>query len=353
MVKQRESNIELLRVIAIFLVLIIHAIMLPSGIGISDIHINVIPAIVKCFFVSISIICVNVFVIISGWYGIHASLRGVCKLMFQCLFLGMIGYAFSIYFGYLHFGVGNFIKSFVDCIDPGWFISAYMIMYIFSPIMNSAVEYTSEKQLRYVLVALFTFEFVYGWLFPEASSNGSTFKSGYSSLSLMMLYLLARYMRVYLFDGKMLYKHYKVLKGGAQFWFFVWIGIVFVDTIVWAITSYFGIGQIDSRIFTYTNPLVIVQSVAIFMFFKNINLYSKLINWLGASSLAVLIVHCYMNAEPFLFGVKNIYNDFNGIICLLILFCYMAVIYMSAILLDKVRILFWNKFYKYIPEIRI
>lgn len=204
MSRKRESNIELLRVISIFLVLVVHVNMLHKGIGIpglDDLHSDFIPTFTRVFFISIAYICVDIFVIISGWYGIHASLRGIFKLMFMCLFLGMIGFGLNLYEGGV-FSMGGFIKLFFDWLFPGWFIASYMMMYILSPIVNVFVERCSERQVRYVLIAFFSLELVYGWIFPECGGSIHTFNGGYSALSLIGLYVLARYLKVFVYDGK-------------------------------------------------------------------------------------------------------------------------------------------------------
>lgn len=206
MSKQRESNIELLRVIAIFLVLVVHVNMLQKGIGIpelTDLEYSFIPTVTRVFFISVAYICVDVFIIISGWYGIHASLRGMGKLMFMCVFLGMLGYVIDLWHGaWIGFSVGGFVKTLIDWSFPGWFVASYVIMYVLAPVVNTFVEHCSEQQVRYVLIAFFTLEFVYGWIFPECGGSLHTFNGGYSALSLIGLYVLARYLKVFIFDGK-------------------------------------------------------------------------------------------------------------------------------------------------------
>ncbi len=357
--KQRESNIELLRVIAIFLVLVVHVNMLSKGIGIPehvDLQLSFVPTVTRVFFISVSYICVDVFIIISGWYGVHASLRGMCKLMFMCVFLGMLGYVIGLWHdGWNGFSVGVLVKMLFDWSFPGWFIAAYMVMYIIAPVVNTFVEHCTEQQVRYVLIAFFTLEFVYGWIFPECSGSIHTFNGGYSALSLIGLYVLARYLKVFVYDGKKECMIGKVFSAGtAKFWLAVWMGIVIIDVILWCVMTYMNIGQISSRIFTYTSPMIIAQSVAMFMCFKNMKLrYNRFINWLGASSLAVLIVHGYLGCEPFLGGARYLYQRFDGIICLGAMFVFMSSVFILAVVIDQIRIFFWNRLAPYVPDIKI
>lgn len=356
-VLQRESNIELLRVVSIFLVLVVHANMLHKGIGMpgsDDLQHAFVPTVTRVLFISVAYVCVDVFIIISGWYGIHTSLRGICKLMFMCLFLGMVGYGLNLYAGG-SFSVGVFVKMFFDLLFPGWFIASYMLMYMFSSVINTFIERSSEQQVRYVLIAFFVFEFIYGWIFSDESGNLYTFNSGYSALSLIGIYILARYLRVFIYDKKgRNCLSMAFASGWKRLWFPIWAGIVIFDVLLWVLMTYMGIGQISSRIFTYTSPMIIIQSISMFMCFKNLKMRrNKFVNWLGASSLAVLIVHGYLGCEPFLSGVRYLYQNFDGILCLSVMFIFMFSVFMVAVVIDQVRIFFWNRLAPYVPDIRI
>lgn len=85
--KERESNIELLRLLAMFLVLIVHAdffsLEIPTP---KDTITTPTNAFIRLFFESSSIVCVNVFVLISGWFGIKPNTKSFCNFVFQCLF---------------------------------------------------------------------------------------------------------------------------------------------------------------------------------------------------------------------------------------------------------------------------
>ena len=95
--KVRESNIELLRNISMFLILVIHAnfVALPK-IEYTELLSNTTPSVVRFFIESIGIVAVNVFVLISGWFGIRTRTKSVLSFIYQILFF-LIGGAFSSY----------------------------------------------------------------------------------------------------------------------------------------------------------------------------------------------------------------------------------------------------------------
>lgn len=87
----RQSGVELLRTLSIFLILVIHVINLVIGVpNHVDLQHNPISSITTISFESISIVCVNVFIIISGWFGIRYTINGLLKLIFQCVFFYIV-----------------------------------------------------------------------------------------------------------------------------------------------------------------------------------------------------------------------------------------------------------------------
>ena len=88
------------------------------------------------------------------------------------------------------------INGLADCLmltESNWFIKSYICLYILAPILNAFTDTISQKLFRNTLLAFYIFQSVYGWL-----SHGAVFLvHGYSAMSFVGLYLLARYIRVY------------------------------------------------------------------------------------------------------------------------------------------------------------
>ena len=85
--KVRQSNIELLRIIAMFFVLIGHANGVVMGmLSPVEIETATLSSFIRILFMSIAIGGVNIFVLISGWFGVRANYRGLAKLLFQFFF---------------------------------------------------------------------------------------------------------------------------------------------------------------------------------------------------------------------------------------------------------------------------
>ena len=91
MKKTRDSNMELLRLVAMLLIMVVHANFraLPKP-DADMIAANPSSAFLQFMTEGFSIFGVNVFVMLSGWYGIRPRLSRFCELLFQLLFFGVL-----------------------------------------------------------------------------------------------------------------------------------------------------------------------------------------------------------------------------------------------------------------------
>ena len=86
----RKSNFELLRIFAMMLVLLVHANYLSLGsVTQSEITTSPFGGFVRIFCEQLCIVSVNLFVLISGWFGIRPTLKKFATLLFQILFIAI------------------------------------------------------------------------------------------------------------------------------------------------------------------------------------------------------------------------------------------------------------------------
>lgn len=334
--KERDSNIELLRLIAMFLVLIVHADFFSLGAPKqTETILAPLGAFSRFFFESLSIICVNVFVLISGWFGIRPSAKSFCNFVFQCLFFLVGIYALMLSCGLSSLSVRGIAGCFV-MLKWNWFIKAYIGLYILSPILNAFVSNADKKTYKAVLLAFFAFQTLYAWV-----SNGAVFfEDGYSTMSFIGSYLLARYVRIYFSDKKILPPPYVFLCTFGS--------ITLIITIVSFFSVRLGLSAISGRMYSYVNPLVIISAMSLLLYFSSLRLKNKMINWCAASSFAIFLLHTNPNlCEPYFKPfVLWIYNTYNGIMCLLLIALFLLVVAIAAILIDQIRKLIWKRIAK-------
>lgn len=187
----RQSNLELLRIIAMFFILVVHSDFKSLGIpSMSDFYNYQVASTTRIIIQSLALVCVNIFILISGWFGIRPSIRGFSRLLFQILFFFVGIYLLQIIF----FGVPINLNGLRACIfmtrSDDWFIKAYMGLYIISPVLNKFLANIEEEKLRWILINFYIFQTLYG-----CSGAAEYIRDGYSVFSFIGLYLLAGYFR--------------------------------------------------------------------------------------------------------------------------------------------------------------
>lgn len=320
--KKRESNFELLRDVAMFMILMLHANIWSQGWPAAADLLSGKPGGVICRTImeSISIVSVNVFVMISGWFGIRATLKGFCKLIFQVLY-----FFIGILIVMTLLGLADFsFHSLMDCLRATWFIKSYIGLFILAPILNTFLKSATKRQLEIVLISFYVFQTLYGWYW-----QANFIQQGYSTFSFIGLYLLANYARNYM---KYYYKY-----GSALY---------IVCTICTALLCVFSLlhqGILDP--ISYASPFVVGGALGLILFTARLKIgYSRVINWIGASSFSVFLLHgAPAMAEPIYKPFMQVlFNNSNGIKSLLIMGGALLGVYFLAILLDQPRKWLYN-----------
>lgn len=331
MVKKRQSNFELLRIIAMFMVLVLHADFLANGRpDIEAFYASPLSASARTIFEMLSIVSVNVFVMISGWFGIRPSIRSVGNFIFQCLFFLVGIYTVALLLGVAPLSVKGVASCLTISSGYNWFIRAYLGLIIIAPILNTFLEHCNKRQLGFVLVSFYLFQSFYGFV-----GNEGFFSNGYSTLSFIGLYLLSRYLRLY---GMSFYK-----LGGV-----IYIVSALCNTLLYYIMVQLDVTRIN--VIAYSNPLVVMGAAGLVMWIAQLKMqYSRWINFIAASSFAVYLFHTNFTIVESLYKplMISLYERFDGLTCIMVMFAVLVLIFMLAVVLDQPRKWLWNKIGKY------
>lgn len=191
---QRLSNIELLRCLSMFMVLLLHSSFMVYGMP-DSLEINKAPGFWggKILQQGLGIVAVDVFILISGWFSIKPKIISICNFLFQIFFLKCLSLIIFFALGKVHFSKDTFTELLMLKPDQGWFIKAYLLLYILSPVLNKFSENTRPKIFSNVLIAYWVFLFIFGWI----TESTAYINNGYSIVSFIGLYLLGRYAKIY------------------------------------------------------------------------------------------------------------------------------------------------------------
>lgn len=197
--KRRMANMEALRLAAMMMVVSLH--YLGKGELLGDLTGSLAPRDYAAWLLeSFSIAAVNVYVLLSGYFLVETKFRArrLFSLVLQILFYSCLIPVILVITGRLPVE-GLTLYDIWQCIFPinmnqYWFMSAYVLMFLFTPIMNAAVHAMKKVQLQIVIVLLLIVESLSKTVIPARLTLDN---QGYDALWFMVVYLIAAYIRLY------------------------------------------------------------------------------------------------------------------------------------------------------------
>lgn len=304
----RSSNIELLRIVAMSMILIGH--ILTHGLK------DIIP---WAYYVPITTFCacgVNLFFMISGYFGIKLNVRSIFKFIFTLLFFETIN-IMLLFFMDSQLTINEILSVifFPVSKSPYWFLQVYFLMLICSPVINLGLKSLPINRLRVLMVA-FSFVIMYSCGIGHNISN----PNGYTFLQGMYMYMFAYYIR----NEKYIYN----IKG--------WV--CFPTYLIVLVIGAVGLYYTHHTSFTAYNSIInILASILLFVYFSKLKIESRLVNVIASASLG-----CYLLQDG-LFGIRigyeyicNIYL-YNTLANAMVLFLVIFVSYwLLSFLLSQV-----------------
>lgn len=328
--KQRDSNIELLRIIATVFILILHCngwfLQEWGGISTWSADRGFLVGLTRASIQSITCIGVNLFVLISGFYAIKPKMKSILNLFSILVFFYVGSYLLNVHLSDITFTWKHLIKNICAFSRQNWFIQCYLFLMLLSPILNSFVEKcTKQSLLKYIGVFLLC-SFYFGNIH---TSTYFYFNNGYSVTTFMLIYLIGRYLKLYGLENFGSLSKTKLL--------------VYYTISLLPIVAILMFSNNSARWLGYNSPLLIISSVLFFLLFTKITVRSKFINIIGASCLSVYILHtCAPIMGWFVEYDIYIFNNYPFILYLLLMLGGCLGIFLMAILLDKIRKLIAN-----------
>lgn len=281
-----------------------------------------------CVYEAFTYVCVNVFVLISGWFGIHFKMKRMLSLVFQVLFICFSTWLILFLMGIAHrpdhWGVVQMVT-----LNSYWFVPAYLILYLLSPLLNSFVESSGRGEVKKFLILFFIMQTVWGMLLKR-----EWFNYGYSPLSFIGLYVLAQYIHRYKPKAFCKSRCFDVA-------LYILLSLSTALLSILQIVSHHGDGWLP---FMYLSPLVILASVFFFLFFVKTQIKSRAINWIASSVFAVYLVNCEPDSFSFFTTAIGTWSNELSLTNFLLYSCgLVALTFVSGILIDRIRLFLWSR----------
>ena len=295
----RQSNLEFLRIIATLFVIIVH--YNNTGSGKAFLYTESMPLHyqILLFFEMLAICAVNIFVMISGYFlctTTRVRIWKIIRLYIDVIFFSVLRHFLFCLPGDTTFSLTGFFERFSPL---NWYVAVYSGLYLISPYLNQILQNKSRAQFQLVFFFVLSvwpsgIEFLSKALdFSPKSLNPIGIQGsgdGYTLVNFILLYFLGAYCRIHGSENISIKKSvYAIL---------VYLGCALINTVY--AQFFFG------RAASYCNPLVIIQTVAIFIAFQNMSIQSKTINTIAGCSFGVYLMHSfffrYCRIEQFVTG---------------------------------------------------
>ncbi len=275
---KRDSNIELLRLICMFLIVFQHCIHMCAFPEVWDTSVMSVEVGVASVLLGLTYIGVNCFVLISGYYGIKLKLRSALNIYLICAIYALIGYLLHLYIDGAHVGMGLLNHS-IFCISHSklWFVKCYVGLMLLSPLINTAIEHMPQKTYKWVLMLLTILNVYFGFLWQDTMFNSD----GYTIANFVYIYMIGGYISRYV-DLEWIRKH---RIGNASVYLatsLLWAGSILLQRYIQTTWDEWG----------YNNPFTLIGAISFFMLFLSIpKFYNRWINWFATGTFAVYVVH--------------------------------------------------------------
>lgn len=272
---ERSSNMELLRIVSMLMVLTVH--LDGASLSLPALHGNLAAATVRDWWrlvvEALAITGVNCFTILSGYFGIRLTWKSALRFLAQCAFYS-VGIYTIVKFADGGFTLLGWLESWMVLTHTDlWYVPAYFILMLVSPVLNAGLESLDRRRFSMLLSAFLLLTLWAGWWW-----KGKFNPSGYTAWQLVLVYTMARYMR-----------RYSCVPGR---WASVLMFVVATACII-------GLACFDTaKAYAYNSPFVLAATVGVFGFFHSLRFQSGLVNMLASGAFAAYLVH----KNPLLWG---------------------------------------------------
>ena len=348
-VKARQANFELLRILAMVMVVILHY-FVKGGAEISLVEDTGAVNLIVWGLKGLCIVTINLYVLISGYFLVEAKWKvsRLVDLWFQTMF-----YSIGVPLVCLLLGIGEVPKwgiyDWINVIFPVqmehyWFITAYTVFYLFVPVLSVGVKHITKKQHQVVIVGLLLFFSIPKTILPIFIA---TDRYGYDFGWFLCLFMIASYIRMYgieFFSNKR--KAFAV--------YFVTEAGIWLFSLLCGVLSRKGLplAYMMDMFYCHNHLLVLIAAVALFYAFSYIRIpqgkISDMICKISPYTLGVYLLHENLAVRTqwqFWAGIEKVRTGFE-------LFPHMIITVMAVFIIGITVDFIRDSIFKYVLKLR-
>lgn len=347
MTKERNRSLDLMRIICMCMIVLLHACnhggLMGENITIDNYNFYV----VNILF-SLCYVAVNCFVMLSGYFQCTSKfkLKRLFSVWVEAAFYSISVYIVLVFVGQAPFSVKELaLNSMVTTMKRYWFVTAYLLMYAVSPILNAAIQAMDKKKhLASIIVLLGICSVAENIIFANDFSN---IKGGYSFGWFCIIYMTAAYFRLYVPEKV---KHQAWM---LPMYFIFSLGICTEKFLAYWITpNIFGDVVLETLFYGYNSILCVAASFCLFQFFRGVKVKNKFVNktilFVSPLTFAVYLISDHTALRSILWNYFKLYRYVNSfyllfyvLACAILIFAVCCAIeWIRKFLFDKLKINF-------------
>lgn len=311
----RNSAFELLRIVAMFMILVVHfdgaALGLPtpegalSGVGLG-----------KTIVEALSIPGVNLFVLISGYFLINLTWRRAANYLIMCLFYSLGIFAVKCCVetgGFTLEGLWEAIR--VLSSTDLWFVRDYFMLMLMAPLLNGGLRSLSPRMLCATMGGLVFINCYMGWWW-----HGAVNPTGYTLMQMIFVYC----------TGYCLRQHALSAWWGAALYVMSTVAIVTLSAVME-----------PGKLYAYNSPMVMGAAIGLFLIFARLQFSSRVVNAIASGTFAVYLIHKnpYVWVSWVVPMVRDIYAGYSGVMFWMVMAGLTVGVFAACIAIDRLRVL--------------
>ena len=327
---QRNYGLDLLRMVAMFMIVVIHVLDKGNVIGSAE-KFSLNHGIAN--FMYMLVYCaVNCYALISGYFAATSKYRysSLAALWLRVAFYSVTVTVIVMIAMPELFSIKQLVFSFLPVSTKRyWYFTAYFALFIISPLINVAVNKLTKKQLKYISILLI---FTLSVLSLVTRNDVFSLYAGYSPLWLIALYIVGAYI------GK--YNAFENVTKPKAF-----LGYLLFSAITWGVKYIIETTSIsivsENVLRSYISPTMVGSAVCLLILFRQLSLkgfIQKIVVFCAPLCFSVYLIHTH-----YLVYHNILLNRFESLASLSAPLMVLAVIGVSlgifvvCILIDAVR----------------
>lgn len=340
--KERNSNIELYRII-VMLLIVMHHYVVNSGLLDEMFKTPLAPESIFLYLFGMwGKTGIDCFVLITGYFMCKSSisLRKFIKLLLQIELYNILFGCIFLYTGHISLSVSSLIQIVnpIPSVNTG-FTSCFLLFYLFIPFLNILLNNLSKSQhllLVILCLGIYTILGTVPWI--SVTLNYITW--------FCILYVVASYIRIY----GIWRSEDKMFWGGASLVLITISVLSVLMMLSWGISS--GVRLDWSLVMFFVSDsnklLAFLVSISTFMFIKNIHIrQSKWINTIASCTFGVLLIHANSDAMRQWLWKETCDNVgfFNSSMIYVHALCVPIIVFIACTIIDFCRQRFLERLY--------